>query len=277
MRFPTPTAPKATARVLVVMALALGQWLHEHLPEPQDSARPFEVAVTASDTAVIRSGDLDVVSVDGATSVLPARGHGDPMMSPGLFVVVDFTFTPRDESSAITYAALRDNLGRVLPFFTSSVRSVVSCPARLVGRPTQCLAVVEADDAAAEHDRDDGQPGEWHEHDRPGAVDHPADPVGHGGQRRTDRSEHVEQRGPLVLHPVHERAVGDPVPGAPLAAGERDAERDNPERLDVGRREGRGSAARGQVEPVEREPRSELPKISSYVAALTEARTSSLR
>jgi hypothetical protein len=137
--------PQATAGVLVVLALVLGQWLHQQLPERADSSRPFEESVAVGGTASLRSGDVEVLSVDGAPSVAPKGGP--VLFSPGVFVAVEFTFTPRREASALTYAALRDNVGRVLPFFGSSGRSSITCPGRLVDRPARCLAVVEADPA----------------------------------------------------------------------------------------------------------------------------------
>lgn len=137
--------PPATAGVLVVLALVMGQWLHQQLPERAMSSRPFEVEAGVGETAELRSGDLEVLSVDGASSVAP-RG-GSVLVSPGVFVAVEFTFTPHGESSDLTYAALRDNDGRVLPIYGTSGRSSISCTGRLVDRPTRCLAVVEADPA----------------------------------------------------------------------------------------------------------------------------------
>ncbi|MTB87523.1 hypothetical protein H9L21_05795 [Aeromicrobium senzhongii] len=140
-----PRRPPATAGVLVVLALVLGQWLHQQLPERVSSSRPFEEQVAVGDTVSLRTGDVEVLSVEGATSVAPAGGQ--VLVSPGVFVAVEFTFTPRGESSSLRYAALRDNAGRVLPFFGSSGRSSITCTGRLVDRPTRCLAVVEADPA----------------------------------------------------------------------------------------------------------------------------------
>jgi len=135
--------PPATAGVLVVLALVLGQWLHQQLPERVSSSRPFEEHVAVGDTVSLRTGDVEVLSVDGAASVAPEGGQ--VLVSPGVFVAVEFTFTPRGESSSLRYAALRDNAGRVLPFFGTSGRSSITCTGRLVDRPTRCLAVVEAD------------------------------------------------------------------------------------------------------------------------------------
>ncbi|GAA3529833.1 hypothetical protein AFL01nite_00620 [Aeromicrobium flavum] len=146
MRAPTVRRPQATAGVLVVLALVLGQWLHQQLPERADASRPFEEPVAVGGTASLRSGDVEVLSVDGAPSV--ARKNGPVLLSPGLFVAVEFTFTPRGESSSLRYGELRDNSGRVLPFFGSSGRSSIDCVGRLVDRPTRCLAVVEADPAS---------------------------------------------------------------------------------------------------------------------------------
>lgn len=143
MRAPRITVPTATSGLLVVLALALGQWLHQQLPARADASRPYEVPVTVGQTAQLRSGDVEIVSVDGAPSVVPKAGAG--LVSPGVFVVVEFTFTPLGESSNLTYGQWRDNAGRVVPFFGASSRSSITCDGRVVGRPTRCLAVVEAD------------------------------------------------------------------------------------------------------------------------------------
>lgn len=145
MRAPTIRRPQATAGVLVVLALVLGQWLHQQLPARADSSRPFEESVGVGDTATMRTGELTVLSVDGAPSIAPRGGQG--LVTPGVFVAVDFTFTPRGERSSLRYADLRDNTGRVLPFFGYSSRSSLQCDGRLVGRPVRCRAVVEADPA----------------------------------------------------------------------------------------------------------------------------------
>lgn len=137
------SAPTATTGLLVALALVLGQWLHEQLPERADSSRPYEIALAAGEVAELRTGDLRVVSIDGAASIAPS--FGDPLVSPGVFAVVELAFTPRDRSTSLTYAALRDNRGRVLPFFGSSGRSSISCTGRLVDRPVRCVVVVEAD------------------------------------------------------------------------------------------------------------------------------------
>lgn len=136
------TAPEATTGLLVVMALALGQWLHEQLPQKADSSRPYELALSVGESGQMRTGDVEVLSVDGATSVVP--DGGDPLVTSGVFAIVEFTFTSRDQASALTYAALRDNRDRELQIFGGG-RSSISCPPRLVGRPARCLVVVEAD------------------------------------------------------------------------------------------------------------------------------------
>lgn len=142
MKAPRVTAPRATAGLLVVLALALGQWLHQQLPAAAESARPYEQAVAVGESVRLRSGMLEVLSVDGAPSVRPHHGTG--LVSPGVFVVLEFTFTPHATSSDLTYGEWRDARGRVVPFFGSG-RSSLTCPGRLVDRPVRCLAVVEAD------------------------------------------------------------------------------------------------------------------------------------
>jgi len=135
--------PPATAGVLVVLALVLGQWLHQQLPERAQSSRPYEEPVEVGGTARLRTGDLEVVSVDGAPSVAP--DGGSVRVSPGVFVVVELAWTPRGKSSGLSYAALRDNAGRVLPFFGASSRSSIDCSGAVVGRAVRCLVVAEAD------------------------------------------------------------------------------------------------------------------------------------
>ncbi|GGD19496.1 hypothetical protein [Nocardioides daphniae] len=134
-----PTARQAGAGTLVVLALALGQWIDARLPETASASRPYEVPVAVGGTAELRTGDLEVLGVAGAPSVVV---DGTTRVSPGLFTFVELAWTPRGRSSSLTYAELRDGEGRVLPI--AGGRNVLSCPGGVTGLPGRCTVVVEA-------------------------------------------------------------------------------------------------------------------------------------
>lgn len=134
-----PTARQAGAGTLVVLALALGQWIDARLPETASASRPFEVPVAVGGTAELRTGDLEVLGVTGSPSVVV---DGTTRVSPGLFTVLEFTWTPRGRSSSLTYAELRDGAGRVLPI--TGGRNTLSCSGGVTGMPGRCTVVVEA-------------------------------------------------------------------------------------------------------------------------------------
>ncbi|MBE7323135.1 hypothetical protein IEQ44_00530 [Nocardioides sp. Y6] len=137
-----PTAKGVSSGTLVVLALALGQWLDTQLPQAPDANRPYEVEGQVGERVDLRSGHLEVTSVNGATVV---DLQSSLRRSPGVFTVVELTWTPLGESSSLEYAALRDNRGRELPFGSLYGRNVLDCRGTVTGVPVRCLAVVEAD------------------------------------------------------------------------------------------------------------------------------------
>jgi hypothetical protein len=128
---------------LVVAALALGQLLNDRLPDGTDGSRLFERDGAVGEVVALRTGDLTVTGVDGATSVL--RELDASIRSPGLVLVVRFEFVARDEASGISYAHLVGGDGRETTFSSFGSRNDLDCPAGPPGLVSSCVAVVEVD------------------------------------------------------------------------------------------------------------------------------------
>lgn len=143
MKWPVPRRAQLGTGALVVAALSLGQVLVEHLPSVDRAGRPFEREIAIDQTVKLRTGSLTVTGVDGAREIRPE--HGDPFVSPGLALVVNFEFTPSVPETTITFGELRDADERVTSVSMSGARSVITCPQPPVGITTHCTAVVEAD------------------------------------------------------------------------------------------------------------------------------------
>lgn len=142
MRIPRPQPSQLGVGALVVAALAVGQLLNDHLPDDGVTARPFLVDVAEGEEAALRAGDLEVTSVEGAPSYVDGT---DGFVSPGLFVVVSFTWTAQGEPGTIRYGELRTTSGDVTRLMGNGERSEVVCPGAPVGLPARCYAAVEAD------------------------------------------------------------------------------------------------------------------------------------
>ena len=138
-----PSASQFGTGALVVAALAVGQLLNDTLPDGKDGGRLFEQQGAVEQTISMRTGDLTVRKVEGATSVL--RDSSDGIRSPGVVLVVHFDFVARNEPSGISYGRLVDGSGRTTIFSGFGQRNDVTCPASPAGLVSQCTAVVEAD------------------------------------------------------------------------------------------------------------------------------------
>lgn len=141
-----PSVSQFGTGALVVAALALGQVLNDTLPDGKDGGRLFERHGVVGKPIAMRTGDLTVTKVEGATSIL--RVSSDGIRSPGVALVVHFSFVARDEPSGIAYGRLIDGTGRTTIFSSFGQRNEISCPAAPVGLVSRCTAVVEVDPAS---------------------------------------------------------------------------------------------------------------------------------
>lgn len=138
-----PSASQLGTGALVVAALAVGQVLNDTLPDGKDGGRLFEQHGIVDQPIAMRTGELTVTKVEGATSIL--RESADGIRSPGVALVVHFSFVARGEPSGISYGRLTDGAGRTTIFSSFGQRNEIACPAAPVGLVSQCTAVVEAD------------------------------------------------------------------------------------------------------------------------------------
>ena len=143
MKWPVPRRAQLGTGALVIAALSVGQVLVDHLPSTDRAGRAFEHEIAIDQTITMRPGKLTVTGVDGARSVRPELG--DPLVSPGLVVVVSFDFTPSVPETSITYGELRDAEDRITTVSVTGARSVINCPQPPVGITSHCTAIVEAD------------------------------------------------------------------------------------------------------------------------------------
>ncbi len=143
MKWPVPRRAQLGTGALVIAALSVGQVLVDHLPSTERAGRAFEHEIAIDQTITMRPGELTVTGVEGARAVRPDLG--DPVVSPGVVVVVTFDFTPRVPETSITYGELRDAEDRITTVSVFGARSVINCPRPPVGITSHCTAIVEAD------------------------------------------------------------------------------------------------------------------------------------
>ncbi len=129
--------------LLVLVALAVTQVLQSHLPDPTSSSRPFDRTGKVGQTIALRSGDLEVTTVRGATSAVVGSPPG--FRSPGVIVVASFTWSARTERATLSAGELRASSGRT--YVVSAVgldRGRIDCGASSPGLVRQCTVLVEA-------------------------------------------------------------------------------------------------------------------------------------
>lgn len=148
MRIPRPTRSQLGVGTLVVASLAVGQLLNRNLPE-LDPNRSFVTTVSDDGIHHLRFGDIEVREVIGSRSVKGSLSTDDVLGTPGVFVVVVFTWTPlvgvADHVPGISYGELTDAQGRVTRVQLAGSRSRLDCTGGTLTIPSTCAAVVEAD------------------------------------------------------------------------------------------------------------------------------------
>jgi hypothetical protein len=124
--------------ILVVAALSLGRVITDNLPGAGRAERPFMTEVAVGQPAHLRTGDVTVTRVRGGRAVTEI---GSTMRSPGVWVVVEYTWTPANASEALGSVAVRAEGGQ--RWVALSGRNVQSCGASVPGLPVRCTAAVE--------------------------------------------------------------------------------------------------------------------------------------
>lgn len=124
--------------ILVVAALSLGRVATDNLPGKDRAERPFTTEVAVGETAHLRTGEVTVTRVGGARTV---EQLGSDRRSPGVWVVVDYTWTPSTDSTGLGSVAVRADGGQ--RWVALSGRNIQSCSASVPGLPVRCHAAVE--------------------------------------------------------------------------------------------------------------------------------------
>lgn len=125
------------AGVLVLVALAFGRVITDHLPDPSSTAvKPFERHVGLGETAHLRIGDLKVTAVEGGKTW---AGPTEAKLTDGVWVVPTLEMLPNQEDSAISYAAIRDSEGHVW----ERGRGKTMCALAVAGVPMSCKVSIE--------------------------------------------------------------------------------------------------------------------------------------
>lgn len=145
-RLPLGSSRFATV-ALVVAALSVGRVVTEVLPDGKDTGRPFVTEVSVGETATLRWGTVEVISVDGA---LETREFRTALRTPGVWIVVRATATPLVDSSTIATLELRTAQGSII---TAGSRSQRNCPSSNPGIPVECTLTIDVapQDAVGAH------------------------------------------------------------------------------------------------------------------------------
>lgn len=132
------------AAALVVAALTLGRAIGAVQTYDYTVEQPYRVPGAAGEPVTLRTGDLTVQEVRLARS---AEGAFRSYRSEegALFVMVDYTFTPRERSGTVAWAQLEDPRGRV---YSPDPRGDLSCAPAPPDLTMTCQVLLEAPEDA---------------------------------------------------------------------------------------------------------------------------------
>lgn len=122
--------------VLLAAATLLDGWLPDDTSDPV--ADPFVRAAGVGEPVELRTVTLEVESVRGAGTI---DRFGSVLRSPGVWIVVEYTVTAKDENAAINFAEARDDAGRV--WSLNHGRGENTCLQAPPGVPNGCVALFE--------------------------------------------------------------------------------------------------------------------------------------
>ena len=123
----------------LVVALLFGSWAASHLPT-SDSVRnaPFFRAGTTDQLVELRMGSVKVTRVRSAAEI---QSGNQVATTPGIWLVVDVDFTPRDEPRNLLPPQLSDSQGRDFGDFQAI--NVPSCGPGQPGMVLGCTFALE--------------------------------------------------------------------------------------------------------------------------------------
>ncbi len=133
-----PVRSRVGTGILIVAALSLGRVVTDHMPGQDRHERPFTTAAKVGQTVHLRTGDVVVTKVDGGKAIAtPIEADA----SPGLWVAIDFTWTPRADTSVLGYKVVRTTTGDTYDSLLG--RNVSFCGNSIPGLPESCRMAVE--------------------------------------------------------------------------------------------------------------------------------------
>lgn len=124
------------ALALLAAATVLDGWLPGDSSDP--FADPFVVTARVGEPVDLRTVTLEVDSVRGAGTI---DEFGSELRSPGVWVLVQYTVTAKDENASLGFAEVRDGAGRV--WSLDHGRSENTCLQAPPGVRNGCVALVE--------------------------------------------------------------------------------------------------------------------------------------
>ena len=129
----------AVSAVAVLATLAAGRLLAQTLPDPEVGTRPFVTSAQVGDTVELRDGRVQVTGVRGAPSL---QQWGKVYTTPGLYVMVDLTYTPNNVETALQWAQFRATDGTLWGGAPSS-RHPDTCEGAVPGLALTCSAAID--------------------------------------------------------------------------------------------------------------------------------------
>lgn len=132
---------RALTWVLVLAGLGVTQVLQSHTPSPSDASRPYERTAAVGQPVALRAGDVTVTGVRGGTAAVVAPDPG--FRSPGVLVVADLTWTPRNNTAALLAGQLEGEDGRTWTVTTRGSRGGIACGYGVPGITLVCAVIVE--------------------------------------------------------------------------------------------------------------------------------------
>ncbi len=128
-----------TSAVAVIATLAAGRLLAQTLPTSQAGTRPFVTTAQIGERVPLRDGSVVVTGVRGAPTLSQWQ---QTYTTPGLYVMVDITFTPADEITTLQWAQFRATNGTLWGGSPSN-RHPDTCSGAIPGLPLTCSVAVD--------------------------------------------------------------------------------------------------------------------------------------
>lgn len=128
-----------TSAVAVIATLAAGRALAQALPTTEAGTRPFVTTAQIGEQVQLRDGSVVVTGVRGAPTLSQWQ---QTYATPGLYVMVDITFTPADEVTTVQWAQFRATNGTLWGGSPSN-RHPDTCYGAIPGLSLTCSVAVD--------------------------------------------------------------------------------------------------------------------------------------